>query len=190
MYTEDFAALWRSHPPARTVPTLLVEEDGRRQAIWDSLAIAEFLAERHPDAGHWPADPMARAAARTLAAEMHSSFGALRSNMPMNLKRSFPGRGRGPGVAADIERVFALWRWARDGYGAAAPNAGRWLFGDQFTAADAFFVPVALRFETFGVAAPDDLVDYQDALRAAPGLDAWRAAAAAEPWVERRYDYD
>lgn len=186
MYTEAFAALPDQIAPGRQVPALIAEEDGQRQVIWDSLAIAEFLAERHPEAGHWPSDPTARAAARCLAAEMHSGFGALRENMKMNLRRSFPGHGRGAGVAEDIARMIQLWDWAQTRFGGDGP----WLFGDRFTAADVFFVPVALRFETYGVEVPAAQQPYYQQLLAAPGLSDWRAAAAEEPWVERRYDYD
>lgn len=183
MYSTAFEDFQARHAPARQVPTLIWADGEHRRTLWDSLAIAEFLAERHPEAGHWPADPAARAVARTLAAEMHSSFQALRSNMPMNLKRHFPGRGRGPGVAEDLERLWTLWRWAR-----AAHGGGRYLFGDRFTAADAFFTPVALRFEAYAVEAPEDLAAYVAALQSAPGLEMWREAAAKEPWIEPRYD--
>ena len=186
MYTPEFEQLRRDLAPSYQVPTLLWMEGGEEHVVWDSLAIAELLAERHPQAGHWPQNPVARAAARTLAAEMHSSFRALRSAMPMNLKKQFPGKGRTSEVDADIARIFQLWAWARDRFGEGGP----YLFGANFTAADAFFVPVALRFETYDVKAPESLAETLAALQNAPTLDQWRAAAAAEPWVESRYDIE
>ena len=184
MYTPEFEQLQKEVSPSYQVPTLLWTEGASEHVVWDTLAIAELLAERHPEAGHWPADPIARAAARCLAAEMHSSFRALRSAMPMNLKKQFPGKGRSEDVDADINRVFKLWTWARERFG----DGGPYLFGPAFTAADAFFVPVALRFETYDVKAPAPLADTLRALQTAPTLEQWRVAADAEPWVEARYD--
>lgn len=184
MFTPEFEQLRRDVAPSYQVPTLLWNNDGAERVVWDSLAIAELLAERHPEAGHWPADPAARAAARCLTAEMHASFRALRAAMPMNLKKQFPGKGRSEEVDADIARIFQLWGWARDRFG----DGGPYLFGAKFTVADAFFVPVALRFETYGVEAPAPLVNTLAALQTAPTLDQWRAAADAEPWIEARYD--
>lgn len=186
MFTEAFEAMRADMAPGRTVPTLLSEADGKRVMVWDTLAIAEYLAERHPQAGHWPADPAARARARCLCAEMHSSFQALRSNMPMNMKRRYPDRGRGAGVAQDIARMQALWSGARGEFGAGGP----YLFGAGFTAADAFFAPVASRFETYAVSLEPQAQAYAEALLAHPAVAEWRAAAQAEPWVEPRYQFE
>jgi glutathione S-transferase len=131
-----------AHSPAGKVPVL---KHGER-VVWDSLAIVEYLAEIRPDAGLWPADPAARAHARSIAAEMHAGFQALRAHMPMNLRKSLPGRGRGRDVADDIERVCAIWRDCRTRFGAD----GRFLFG-RFSAADAMYTPVATRFRTYAV---------------------------------------
>jgi glutathione S-transferase len=169
--TAGFAAGLEPAAPARTVPAL-VTDDGL--VVWDTLAIAETLAERYPAAGIWPDDPSARAHARSLCAEMHASFTALRTAMPMNIAASLPGRGRSPEVDADIERVFALWRFALG----AQPD-GPFLFG-RFSAADAFFAPVLMRLRTYGVALPDDVAPWAEALLALPTLRAWIDAAIAE----------
>lgn len=184
--TTDFEALQAAMAPARQVPVLLVAETGAsQQVIWDSLAIAEFLAERHPEAGHWPADPAHRARARCLAAEMHSSFGALRREMPMQIGVDLSGRGRAAGVDADIARIDQLWTETLAAYGGGGP----YLFGASFTITDAFFAPVASRFETYGVALSDPAARYAAALRAHPSMLKWRAAAKAEPWIEPRYGF-
>lgn len=185
MYTDDFIALKAKIAPGRQVPTLVWRPGGASDdvVIWDSLAIAEFLAERHPEAGHWPADVAARAMARSLAAEMHSGFQALRGAMPMNLMDRYPGRGRDAAVLADVARLEDLWGRCRVAYGAGGP----YLFGARFTAADAFFAPVAFRVETYDAPLGDEAAAYCAALRAHPAMVTWRADAAAEPWVEPRY---
>jgi glutathione S-transferase len=162
------------HSPAGKVPVL---KHGER-VVWDSLAIIEYLAEIRPEAGLWPADPTARAHARAVAAEMHAGFQALRSRMPMNLRRSLPGRGRGRDVEADIERICAIWRDCRARHGATGP----FLFG-RFGAADVMYTPVATRFRTYAVELDDVSQDYADAVLARPDFLAWHEAALAEPWV-------
>jgi glutathione S-transferase len=162
------------HSPAGKVPVL---KHGER-AIWDSLAIVEYLAEVRPDAGLWPADPAARAHARSIAAEMHAGFQALRAHMPMNLRKSLPGKGRGRDVADDIERISAIWADCRTRYGAAGP----FLFGG-FGAADVMYTPVATRFRTYAVELDDVSRDYVDAVLARPDFVEWHEAALEEPWV-------
>jgi glutathione S-transferase len=162
------------HSPAGKVPVL---KHGNRM-IWDSLAIIEYLAEIRPHAGLWPADPAARAHARSIAAEMHAGFQALRAHMPMNLRKSLPGKGRGRDVAEDIERIRAIWTDCRARHGAAGP----FLFG-PFTAADAMYTPVATRFRTYAVALDDVCEDYVDAVLARPDFLEWHEAALEEPWV-------
>lgn len=182
MFSEEWRSAIAAHPPARSVPTLLI--DGA--PVWDSLAIAETLAERHPDAGHWPIDATARAWARSLAAEMHSAFAALRQAMPMNMDARAPGKGRRPGVAEDVARIETLWTMTRERFGAGGP----FLFGAGFTVADAFFAPVASRFETYAVDLSPPAAAYADALRGQRSYRAWADAAAAEPWREARYDVE
>jgi glutathione S-transferase len=162
------------HSPAGKVPVL---KHGER-TIWDSLAIVEYLAEIRPDAGLWPADPAARAHARSIAAEMHAGFQALRAHMPMNLRKSLPGKGRGRNVADDIERISAIWADCRTRYGAAGP----FLFGG-FGAADVMYTPVATRFRTYAVELDDVSRDYVDAVLARPDFLEWHEAALEEPWV-------
>ncbi|MEI9985025.1 MAG: glutathione S-transferase [Aliidongia sp.] len=124
--------------PSGRVPAL---KDGEL-IVWDSLAIGEYLAERCPEKQLWPADPAARAVARSIAAEMHSGFAALRDHLPMNIRSTFPNRGVVPEVQSDINRITALWREQRR---KMAPEAGRILFG-HFTVTDAMFAPVVSRF--------------------------------------------
>jgi glutathione S-transferase len=162
------------HSPAGRVPVL---KHGAR-VVWDSLAIIEYLAEIRPDAGLWPADPAARAHARSISAEMHAGFSALRAHMPMNLRKSLPGKGRGRDVAEDIERICAIWVDCRAGYGADGP----FLFG-RFLAADVMYTPVATRFRTYAVELDDPCQAYVDAVLARPDFLDWHTAALEEPWV-------
>jgi glutathione S-transferase len=163
------------YSPAGKVPIL---HHGER-VIWDSLAIVEYLAEQRPDAGLWPTDPALRAHARSISAEMHSGFAALRRHMPMNLRKSLPGKGRAPGVAADIERVAAIWQDCRSRCGGAG---GPFLFGAP-GAADAMYAPVATRLRTYGVALDPTAAAYVETIQAWPLFGEWRAAAQDEPWI-------
>lgn len=162
------------HSPAGRVPVL---KHGAR-VIWDSLAIIEYLAEIRPDAELWPADPAARAHARSICAEMHAGFQALRARMPMNLRKSLPGKGRGRDVALDIERVLAIWTDGRARHGALGP----FLFG-RFGAADVMYTPVATRFRTYAVELDDVSQAYVDAVLMRPDFVEWHEAALEEPWV-------
>ena len=166
--------------PAGKVPVL--HHGGR--VVWDSLAIVEYLAEQRPDAGLWPQDPAARAHARSIAAEMHAGFAALRRHMPMNLRKSLPGRGQGPGVAQDIERISALWQDCRRRLGGKDGGAGGgpFLFG-RAGAVDAMYAPVATRFRTYGVALDPVAAAYVEAIHAWPLFREWQAAALEEPWI-------
>jgi len=151
--------------------------------IWDSLAIAEYLAERFPDAGLWPADRASRAVARSVVAEMHSGFPALRNQMPFNDRRSSPGKGRAEGVSEDIARVCSVWRECRSAHG----ERGAYLFGD-WCLADVFYAPVVSRFRTYDVDLDDVCSDYASAVRNQPHVRAWTAGALAETWVESCFD--
>jgi glutathione S-transferase len=163
-----------SHSPAGKVPLL---KHGPR-VVWDSLAIVEYLAEQRPESGLWSADPDARALARSIAAEMHAGFAALRQHMPMNLKKHLPGRGQGPGVAADIARIDAIWQDCRRRFGTGGP----FLFGEP-SAADAMYAPVATRFRTYGVGLEPVAQAYADAVLAWPAFLEWQAGALEEPWI-------
>jgi glutathione S-transferase len=167
------AAALRAHSPAARVPVLKHGE----LVVWDSLAIIEYLAELRPQAGLWPADPAARARARAISAEMHAGFAALRTHMPMNLRKPLPGKGRAPGVDADIARIQEIWREAR-----ARSSGGPFLFG-RYCAADAIYAPVASRLRTYGVALDSVCQAYADALLAWPAFLAWQAEALKEPWI-------
>ena len=165
--------------PTGCVPAL---HDGEI-VLWDSLAICEHLAESFPDAGLWPTEPRARAAARSVVAEMHSGFVAVRKHMPMNLRASYPGAGREPGVDEDIERITAIWEECRTTYGAG----GDLLFG-EFTIADAFYAPIVSRFLTYGASPGGVAGEYMDAVWALPAMQNWAEKARAEPWSVERYD--
>lgn len=155
--------------PSGKVPCLI---DGAL-AIWDSLAIIEYLAESHP--GLWPAKREERALARSISAEMHSGFMALRSRMPMNIRRSLPGRGLSPESEADIARIVQIW----DHCLARRSSEGPYLFG-AFSAADAMFAPVCFRFQSYGVEPGGPAGGYLAAMLAHPAMREWQAAAQQE----------
>ena len=144
-------------------------------AVWDTLAIAETVAEWFPGKGAWPMDPVARAFARSASAEMHSGFRSLRSGMPMNIRSSHPGKGMTPQVRKDIDRIELLWREARSRFG----SGGDFLFG-RFSAADAMFAPVVMRFATYGVACSPVAQRYCEAVKAAAAVRDWCEGARAE----------
>jgi glutathione S-transferase len=147
--------------------------------VWDSLAITEYLAEICPEKRFWPEDPAARAFARSITAEMHSGFHALRAHLPMNIRSSFPGRGVTPEVQAEINRVTALWRDLRK---KARGDDGPFLFGG-FTIADAAFAPVVSRFRTYRVELDEHCQAYADAVWALPSMREWAVAAGHEPMI-------
>ena len=170
-HSDEWDAEIERWSPSRLVPVLWRGND----SVWDSLAIMEALNEWHPGKNVWPADAAARAFARSIAAEMHSGFRDLRNNMPMNIRASHPGRGMNAEVKADIERIERLWGEARKRFGARGP----FLFG-AFSAADAMYAPVVMRFTTYGVGLGTEAAGYCEAMRAAPGVRAWIDAALQE----------
>jgi glutathione S-transferase len=160
--------------PSGRVPVLV--DDGL--VIWDTLAITEYLAEKFPAAQLWPADPSLRARARSVVAEMHAGFGALRSAFGMNIEASLPEIGakmlrEQAQVRADADRIVQMWS------GLLEQHGGPLLFG-RFSAADAFYAPVVMRFITYGVPVPAPIAAYMDRVLALPGVAAWRTAALAE----------
>lgn len=168
----DFKDAILAHSPAGRVPIL--KHAGN--VVWDSLATGEYLAEIAPGAGLWPADAAVRAKARSVSAEMHAGFEALRTHMPMDLRSRWPERGREAGVAEDIARILAIWTECL----ADPANPGPYLFGG-FGIADAMYAPVVGRFLTYAVDMPDACRAYADAVWAWPAMAEWLAAAAAEP---------
>jgi glutathione S-transferase len=166
--------------PSGKVPCL--QHDTR--AVWESLAIGDYLAELFPDRPFWPNDLDARAQARSIAAEMHAGFAELRRSMPMNVRRSFPGKGRTPGALADIARITSLWRETRQRFGAGGP----FLFGRDFSMADAMYAPVASRFMTWEPELPDDATDYVAAVMGHDWLREWIADAERESWINAKYE--
>ena len=151
------------YSPAGKVPCLIDD----RLTVWDSLAILEYLAEKHP--AMWPAEAAERARARSISAEMHSGFPSLRTHMSMNVRKRHPGKGRTPDVLREIERILEIWQEAKTPF----------LFG-AFTAADAMYAPVVLRFRTYEVELPPAARAYADAVLAVPAMKEWIAAAQAE----------
>ena len=166
-----------------TVPTLI---DGE-VAVWETLAIAEHLHERHPDKGIWPADAGARAHARAVSSEMHAGFRALRNACPMNLGKRYAARDRGDEVAKDVARISAIWREARERFGAAA--GGTFLYG-AFSAADAMYAPVATRLDTYAIGLDPVSRAYVDAVLEHAAYRHWLKGALAEPWIVSHDEVD
>ncbi len=166
------------HSPSGKVPVLI---DGD-EVVWDSLAIAEYLAERHPGLGIWPEDRHARTVARSVSAEMHSGFQALRQNCPMDINAMHLAPADAGAISADVKRIVTIWCGCRTRFGAKGP----FLFG-TFSAADAMYAPVVSRFVSYDIdlAAAGDTDgaarDYLDAIWELPALSEWRADAAREP---------
>jgi glutathione S-transferase len=160
--------------PAGRVPVLV---DGDL-TVWDTLAIAEYLAEKFPDQVLWPRDVKARARARSVCAEMHAGFGALRTHLPMNIEAHLPEVGarvlaEQAEVRADVERLKSMWS------ALLIEHGGPMLFG-EFGIADAYFAPVVMRLNTYGVPLPDDVAAYAKRVTALPAVAAWIAEALAE----------
>ncbi|MFP5418596.1 MAG: glutathione S-transferase family protein [Gammaproteobacteria bacterium] len=166
--------------PSGKVPVL--HDGGIR--VWDSLAIGEYLNECFPQAGLWPTDRTARAMARSVSAEMHAGFGALREHMSMNIRGRYPGKGRTPECLSDVERILAIWTECRAQFG----GGGDFLFG-RFSIADAMFAPVVLRFQTYAVSLEGAARTYADVVRALPAIQAWVADAQAETERIEKYDF-
>ena len=160
--------------PVGKVPVLV--DDGF--AVWDTLAIAEYVAERFPEKHLWPADARQRARARSVCAEMHSGFTALRNHCPMNIEAALPEVGRivwrdQAGVRADLARIEAIWTELLDAHG------GPMLFGD-FGIADAYYAPVCSRIRTYALPVSPTVAAYVDRVHALPAMQAWTADALAE----------
>ena len=161
------------------VPVLI----DRDVAIWDSLAIIEYLAERFPEKRLWPEDPVERAHARSISAEMHSGFAALRNECGMNLHRPVGAIHLSTDARANIERIQEIWIECRERFGKSGP----FLFG-AFGAADAMFAPVVHRFRTYAIAVSLDVRRYMDTMMALPAFQEWTSAGLAETLVIEKFE--
>lgn len=161
------------HSPAGKVPILKIAENGKTLTVWDSLAICETLAERHPEARLWPADPAARAMARAYACEMHSGFPDVRDQLSMAFASKLPLPELREDTENQIARILSAWS------DALAQHKGDFLFG-HFTIADCMYAPVVSRFDTFGVPVAKEVRTYMDRILALPAMRAWRKGAEEE----------
>lgn len=162
--------------PSGLVPSLVAND----QLVWDSLAIVEFLAEHHD--GIWPAAAAARTWARCACAEMHSGFFALRNTCPMNCGLRITLEETPAALRQDVDRIDALWRDGLDSFG------GPFLAGSEFTAVDAFYAPVAFRFQTYGIRPGPGSADYLDRLLAVESMQSWYRQALNEPYREAGHE--
>ncbi len=174
MNQPDTRASMLRYSPTGLVPTLI---DGG-VVVWETLAILEYLADRHPEAGLWPQDVAARAHARAVSAEMHAGFAALRRQCPMNIRRAPKLVVLDAAAETDAARIDALWQDARQRFGGGGP----FLFG-HFTAADAMFAPVVNRFHAYALPRSAVSDAYMQAMMALPAWTRWDAASRDEPWV-------
>jgi glutathione S-transferase len=169
------------YSPAGKVPILV---DGA-VTTWDSLAIIEYLAEKFPEAGLWPSEAAARAHARSICAEMHSGFMALRNECSMNIKRPVQKRALSADAKANAGRIQEIWSNCRQRYAAGGP----FLFGG-FSAADAMYAPVVHRLRTYAVDVTPAAAAYMGAMQAHPAFAEWSSAALKEKWAIERFDND
>jgi glutathione S-transferase len=169
IYREGSTEALKAVSPCGTVPALV--DDG--VTIWDSLAIAEYLAEKFPAAGLWPKDAAKRAVARSVVAEMHSGFPDMRKEMPMRLNQSLPAKVLSADAQEDVDRVVEIWE------GLLAEHGGPFLLGD-YCLADIFYAPVAARLTLHGIPLPEASRAYAARLLATPEMREWTAAAAEQ----------
>lgn len=174
LYEASSSERIRQYSPTGKVPCLV---DGTLR-VWESIAICEYLADTHPELAMWPRDLAQRAEARTLAAEMHAGFGALRTHHPMNVRKVKPARTRLAEVDRDIARFGELVSDLRQRFAAQGP----FLMG-EFSILDAMYAPVATRCRSYSLPLPQLAQTWVDHILATPAMREWYAAAAAEPWV-------
>jgi len=179
MKLPEFDEMLSNFQPARLVPAM--KFDGT--VVTDTIAMAETLAEQNPDANMWPRDPAARAMARSIVAEMHAGFGAMRNECPMNLQWNYPDFQATNAVLADAKRAEHLWAMARDSFGASGP----WLFGD-YSIADVFFAPLASRFATYNLPRNTATDAYINAHLEDEKFRQWRAMGFAQNYIQPGYD--
>ena len=173
-------ATFKRFSPSGLVPCLVDRE--HEVAVWDSLAIVEYVAEAHPDV--WPQPLAARAWARSASAEMHSGFAALRDECSMNCGVRVAMNAMSPGLKSNLARLDVLWQEGLERFG------GPFLAGEHFTAVDAFYAPVAFRVQTFGLPLGDASLAYMQRLLALPAMQAWYAAALKETWREPMHEQE
>ncbi len=176
----DTANRIAQYSAAGRVPVLVAGE----MHVWDSLAICEYLAEQFPEKNLWPRDVAARAMARSICAEMHSGFSALRNAMPMHIRKHYPGKGRTAGAQADIGRICEIWEECMSRYG-----HHHFLFG-EFSIADAYYAPVVMRFRTYGVFIAPALQAYAERVAAHPAVAQWVREALAETEAAPLHDVE
>jgi glutathione S-transferase len=162
------------YSPSGKVPAL---REGER-VVWETLAIAEFLAEMFPRTNLWPENPEARALARSVSSEMHAGFSALRSELPMNIRRKPSPVSMSSSAQADVKRIETIWEDCRRRYGGEGP----FLFG-RFSIADAMFAPVVFRFSRYAVEVGAVAKAYMDMIEKLPAMQEWIGAAGSEPWL-------
>jgi len=175
--SDEFGERIGSISPSGKVPVLLLDD----QPVWDSLAIAETVAERWPDRALWPRDAAARAHARSIAAEMHSGFAALREAMPMNCRAMGRKVVLTDALNADLNRIFAIWSDCHSRYA----GGDGWLFG-RFSVADAMYAPVVFRFRTYGIDLPQSACQYPQRVMKSEAIQNWLTAAESETEVLER----
>lgn len=182
--TPESKAMVLEHSPSGRVPALVTHE----LAIWESMAIIEFLAETFPDKAIWPENRVARAHARAIANEMHGGFIPLRSGCPMDMGSVFETPEMSDALQRDIARIEAIWKHARETYGGKGngTHSGPYLFG-AFSAADAMFAPVVSRFISFQIPVTAASQRYIDAITAHPAYAEWRDQALDESWIIPEY---
>lgn len=178
----DVARFLADHPPAKTLPTLITPDGA---VVSDSFAIAEELATRFPDAGMWPANPTTRAVARTVAAEMHSSFGGLRGGWPVNLRHVLVDAIAPPEIEKELDRLEVIWANARAKTGSTTP----WLCG-EYCLADAIFAPMAARLAAYNFNTRPVTKAYVAAHLADPAFQKWRADGLANDPIMPRFELD
>lgn len=182
LYDEDWDVRRRAPEFAASNGKVPVLWDGEA-AVWESLAIIDYLADKVGRDRFWPAGDTARALARSMASEMHAGYTALRSQHTMNIRHVYPPEPLSPQVSADVQRITSLWDEARTRFG----QGGDYLFG-AFGAADIMFAPVVTRFRTYSIALPALASDYCEAVRDHPFMVEWSKGAAGENWVIERFE--
>jgi len=174
LYRPETKERIRMYSPSGKVPAL---REGER-VVWESLAIAEYLAEMFPRTNLWPENPEARALARSVSSEMHAGFSALRSELPMNIRRKPSPISMSAAVRADVKRIETIWEDCRKRYGEEGP----FLFG-RFSIADAMYAPVGFRFSRYAVEVGAVAKAYMDTIENLPAMQEWIGAAVSEPWL-------